>query len=63
VRDCPKADGFDEILMPGEPEARHEAERRRTGIPYSAGEVADLQTEAAWAGVATLAVSPSPIDT
>ena len=36
VRDCPKAEGFDEILIPGEPEARHEAEQRRTGIPYSA---------------------------
>jgi LDH2 family malate/lactate/ureidoglycolate dehydrogenase len=61
VRDCPKADSFDEILIPGEPEARHEAERRRTGIPYSAGEVAALQDEAARAGVAPLAVSDGPI--
>jgi LDH2 family malate/lactate/ureidoglycolate dehydrogenase len=61
VRDCPKADGFDEILMPGEPEARHEAERRRTGIPYSAGEVAALQEEAARAGIPELVVSPHPI--
>ena len=37
VRDCPKAEGFDEILIPGEPETRLEAEHRRTGIPYSPG--------------------------
>ena len=32
--------------MPGEPERRHEEERRRRGIPYSANEVAPLQEEA-----------------
>jgi LDH2 family malate/lactate/ureidoglycolate dehydrogenase len=42
------------VLVPGEPELRHEAERRRTGIPYSASEVATLQEEAAKAGVAAL---------
>jgi LDH2 family malate/lactate/ureidoglycolate dehydrogenase len=61
VRDCPKADGFDEILIPGEPEARHEAERRRTGIPYSAGEIAALQQEAVRAGIPGLVVSARPI--
>jgi LDH2 family malate/lactate/ureidoglycolate dehydrogenase len=61
VRDCPKAEGFDEILIPGEPEARHEAERRRTGIPYSRGEIAALQEEAVKAGVPALAVSARPI--
>jgi LDH2 family malate/lactate/ureidoglycolate dehydrogenase len=61
VRDCPKAEGFDEILIPGEPETRLEAEHRRTGIPYSPGEVATLQTEAANAGVPPLAVSPRPL--
>jgi LDH2 family malate/lactate/ureidoglycolate dehydrogenase len=34
ARACPKAEGFDEILIAGEPEARLEAEHRRTGIPY-----------------------------
>src|SRR5712671_1149421 len=58
VRDCPKAEGFDEILIPGEPETRLEAEHRRTGIPYSPGEVATLQAEATNAGVPPLAVSP-----
>ena len=61
VRAVPKAEGFDEILIPGEPEVREEAERRKTGIPYSASEVAVLQAEAARAGVAPLAVSTSPI--
>jgi LDH2 family malate/lactate/ureidoglycolate dehydrogenase len=61
VRDCPKAAGFDEILIPGEPETRHEEERRRTGIPYSAGEIAALQEEAVKAGVPTLEVSARPI--
>jgi LDH2 family malate/lactate/ureidoglycolate dehydrogenase len=61
VRDCPKAEGFDEILIPGEPEARQEAERRRTGIPYSRGEIATLQEEAVKAGVPALVVSARPI--
>jgi LDH2 family malate/lactate/ureidoglycolate dehydrogenase len=46
--------------MPGEPERRHEEERRRSGIPYSANEVAPLQEEAAKAGVAPLSVSLDP---
>ena len=47
--------------MPGEPERRHEEERRRRGIPYSANEVAPLQEEAAKAGIAPLKVSPTPL--
>jgi LDH2 family malate/lactate/ureidoglycolate dehydrogenase len=61
IRACPKAEGFDEILVPGEPEVREEANRRRTGIPYSAAEVAPLQTEAERAGVASLVVSNGPL--
>jgi LDH2 family malate/lactate/ureidoglycolate dehydrogenase len=61
VRACPKADGFSEILIPGEPETRKEAELRRTGIPYSSGEVATLQAEATKAGVAPLVVSDRPL--
>lgn len=62
ARACPKAEGVDEILVAGEPEARYEAERRKTGIPYSAGEIDALQQEAVRAGVATLAVSDRPLD-
>ena len=61
VHACPTAQGFDEVLMPGEPERRHEDERRRRGIPYSANEVAPLQEEAAKAGVAPLTVSLKPL--
>jgi LDH2 family malate/lactate/ureidoglycolate dehydrogenase len=61
VRECPTAEGFDEILIPGEPEARLEAEHRRTGIPYAPNEVAALQAEAAKAGVSPLTVSARPI--
>ena len=61
VRAVPKAEGFDEILIPGEPETREEAKRRRSGIPYSAGEIATLHEEAARASVAKLAVSGAPL--
>ena len=61
VHASPTAPGFEEVLMPGEPERRHEEERRRRGIPYSANEVAPLQEEAAKAGIAPLAVSPNPL--
>jgi LDH2 family malate/lactate/ureidoglycolate dehydrogenase len=61
VHGCPTAQGVDEVLVAGEPELRHEAERRRRGIPYGANEVATLQEEAARAGVAPLAVSRQPL--
>src|SRR5438876_1032541 len=62
VRACPKAEGFDEILLPGELEAREEEKRRRSGIPYSAPELDPLQDAAARAGVAKLEVSVKPLD-
>jgi LDH2 family malate/lactate/ureidoglycolate dehydrogenase len=57
VRNSPTAEGFDEVLVAGEPERREEARRRRDGIPYDPLEVAALQQEAAKAGVAPLSVS------
>jgi LDH2 family malate/lactate/ureidoglycolate dehydrogenase len=62
VHAAPTADGFTDVQMPGEPETRHEALRRRGGIPYSRGEIAELQKEAATAGIAPLAVSDQPLD-
>lgn len=53
--------GFREILIPGEPEDRYEAERRRTGIPYAASEVAALQDEAKKAGIQPLVVADKPV--
>jgi LDH2 family malate/lactate/ureidoglycolate dehydrogenase len=61
VRACPKAEGCDEILMPGETESREEERRRKRGIPYGAGEVEALQKEAERAGVARLEVSGEPL--
>ncbi len=58
----PKAEGVEEILMPGEKERRLEATRRRTGLPYHAKEIAALQNEAAKAGLPPLPVSPSPYE-
>ena len=57
VRSSPTAEGFDEVLVAGEPERREEEKRRRDGIPYDPVEVEALQAEAARAGVAPLAVS------
>ncbi len=48
---CPRAAGVDEILIPGEPEERTAAERRRTGIPITADVLRELQAEGALAGV------------
>ncbi|NIT77904.1 MAG: Ldh family oxidoreductase, partial [Thermoplasmata archaeon] len=33
IKSTPPADGFDEVLLPGEPEARTEQRRLRQGIP------------------------------
>ncbi len=61
IRDCPRAEGFDEILMPGEIEARTAAKREKSGIPYGA-ELDAVQADAKRAGVAPLAVSDGPLD-
>jgi LDH2 family malate/lactate/ureidoglycolate dehydrogenase len=57
----PKAQGCDEILIPGEPEARLEAKHRASGIPYSPHDLAPLNDEAAKAGLQRLAVSEHPL--
>lgn len=51
VKASPKAKGVDEILMPGEPEARTEAVRRRDGIPYRRDDLAPLLDRAREAGL------------
>jgi LDH2 family malate/lactate/ureidoglycolate dehydrogenase len=50
VHENPKAEGVSEIMMPGEIEARLEAERRKAGVPYGPKEFAALQAEAERAG-------------
>lgn len=47
VKALPRAEGCDEVLMPGEPEARCERDRLRDGVPMTSDVVADLQELAA----------------
>ena len=47
----PTADGFEEILVPGEPEYRTQAERSRNGIPLPIGTVDNLRPVAHRFGV------------
>jgi L-2-hydroxycarboxylate dehydrogenase (NAD+) len=60
LKDSHPAEGFAEVLMPGEPEARREAERRRMGIPIRGEVLASLQAEAEGLGVAMLEFAPAP---
>ncbi len=46
LKKLPRADGVDEILVPGELEDRLELERRRDGIPLPAGTVQKLEIAA-----------------
>lgn len=62
VHNCPAAEGFTEVLVPGEMEARQEAVRRQTGIPYSLSEIAEVQVEAAKANVPPLIGSEKPLN-
>ncbi|UWQ86044.1 Ldh family oxidoreductase (plasmid) [Leisingera caerulea] len=55
IKALPRAAGCDEILMPGEPEARTEAKRRANGIPVTDNVVADLAKIAEKRGLPPLA--------
>lgn len=57
----PRAAGVEEILVPGEREARREKERLRTGIPLPAHLRAALDAEAAHYGLAPLQAQPAPL--
>lgn len=61
VRGVPLAEGFDEILLPGEIEARETVRRQRSGIPYAPAEVSALDAEARTAGVAPLPTRDRPL--
>jgi ureidoglycolate dehydrogenase (NAD+) len=51
LKALPKADGVDEILMPGEREERFYAERVKTGIPVPPSTIANLRKLAQELGV------------
>ncbi|MQA94108.1 MAG: Ldh family oxidoreductase [Streptosporangiales bacterium] len=57
----PPMEGVDEVLLPGEIEARLEARRATTGIPYGDRELAALREEARRAGVAELPIAGHPL--
>jgi len=44
LKALPKAEGFDEILVPGEPEERNFEERSRKGIPLPEGTIKNLRS-------------------
>jgi len=52
VRDCPRIDGVDEILLPGDPERRVLAQRSAEGIPFDDGNWGQLVLLADRLGVA-----------
>lgn len=60
VKKEPKAEGFDEILMPGERETRTSELRKKEGIPLSADVVEALNAEAAESSMAALDVRDTP---
>ena len=62
IHDSPRAEGFEEVLLPGECEAGLEAARSVTGIAYDSSELDLLQSAAAGAGVPELATSSRPLD-
>jgi len=51
VRSAPLAAGATEIMVPGEPEARVERERRATGVPIEDATWRQIQEAATAAGV------------
>ncbi len=44
IKALPKAEGFNEIFVPGEPEERTFVERSRSGIPLPEGTVRNLKS-------------------
>jgi LDH2 family malate/lactate/ureidoglycolate dehydrogenase len=57
----PKANGFDEILVPGEREARTQAQRLHSGIPLIAEVVSSLKAEGERADIAFPRISNTPL--
>ncbi|WP_445502551.1 Ldh family oxidoreductase [Microvirga sp. G4-2] len=60
VHSTPRAEGFDEVLMPGEPEARQEKRRLAAGIPYHRTDLDPLLKEAQAVHVEPLTASTLP---
>jgi LDH2 family malate/lactate/ureidoglycolate dehydrogenase len=61
LKDAEPAEGCDEVLMPGEPEARREAERLRTGVPLTSEVLRTVEAEAKEVGIPLPELSPTPL--
>ncbi|TKV70558.1 Ldh family oxidoreductase [Rhizobium sp. AU243] len=57
---CPKAQNFDEILMPGEPEERTTSKRSISGVPITAHVLAELKHESDQLGIRAIKASDMP---
>ena len=55
IKSCPRAEGVDEILLPGEIEARATEERRANGIPITLPILQELESLGEAAGIGRLA--------
>jgi hydroxycarboxylate dehydrogenase B len=62
VKDSPPAPGFDEVLVPGEPERRSRAERLVNGVPVDDGTWGGIVRVGAEIGVDAAAVAGPPLD-
>jgi uncharacterized oxidoreductase len=60
VRGCPRIEGTDEILLPGDPERRTLARRTAEGIPFDDRNWAELTALAQRLGVAVPGADPPP---
>lgn len=60
VKRQPRAEGIDEILIPGEREDRSRRRREKEGIPLSSDVCEKLDAEAAKAGLGPLNTNPAP---
>jgi LDH2 family malate/lactate/ureidoglycolate dehydrogenase len=54
------AEGFDEVVIPGEIEGREERHRQKSGIPYAASQLEGLQKLASESGVPPLSTAQIP---
>lgn len=61
IKTLPKAANVDEIMMPGEPEERREAQRRAEGIPITGNVIEDLQKEGSTYGISFPVGRASPL--
>jgi L-2-hydroxycarboxylate dehydrogenase (NAD+) len=61
LKDSVPAEGFEEVLMPGEPEARREEEHKRTGLALTSEVLRTLEAEAYEMGVRLPELSATPL--